>query len=486
MIRAYLHCLAIGATFVVSACEDDPLAGLSGRLVVEMLNLRDAASTVAVKVEPGSETSAPAVRPSTTVRFDPVKVGLVRVEVTALDAGGGPLDRATAYPVAIIEERESRVVLDFSSGTTEIDPPVTGTPGVCLGEDTNGDGARDPIDVLCASCDPANGTLSAVADDPECGSIACQTLDVYRIEGDNTATGSPKCYADNHPALEHDRCAEAGVCKAPDAASCPSTPSLVLEAGVCELIEGCAGPTIRNSVPSKVRAPNGVPCGSDRTCQDGVCVPTQPPPPAAGCADGSREGFLDQSRYPSIAGCSGAWSVGGVLTATAPACGRGGGDDGANSEGSGCSAADLCSAGWHICGGRVEVAARATSCTDAVPPGTPNKALFFAAAQTSDNNSVCGGTGHNDVFGCGNLGTTLTPDKACGPLDRALASTAPNSCGFNEAEPNLGPWQCLGGADSHLREGELVTKVGCPGRSCTYDGQPIGSSDKGGVLCCRD
>jgi hypothetical protein len=31
-----------------------------------------------------------------------------------------------------------------------------------------------------------------------------------------------------------------------------------------------------------------------------------------------------------------------------------------------------------------------------------------------------------------------------------------------------------------------VTKKGCPNHSCSYDGAPVGSSDKGGVLCCRD
>lgn len=102
--------------------------------------------------------------------------------------------------------------------------------------------------------------------------------------------------------------------------------------------------------------------------------------------------------------------------------------------------------------------------------------------------SVCGewGDGFNDVFGCGNLGAGLGPDKSCGPVDRVLASTAPNSCGFNEAEPPHGPWECKGPDDSHLNEGKLVTKKECAGDSCQYDGNPIGSSDKGGVLCCRE
>ncbi|MBI4821004.1 MAG: hypothetical protein HY791_32390 [Deltaproteobacteria bacterium] len=468
------------------ACEDDPLLGISGRLVVEMLNLRAEVTSVEVKVEPGSQTSAPAARPSLEVRFDPVRVGLVRVEVTALDGSANPLDRASAYPVAIVEERESRVILDFTQGMPVppvIEPPVTGTPGVCLGDDTNGDGTRDPLDIICASCNAADGSLSSIGDDPDCGTISCSSLDTHRLEGENSATGAPKCWFDEHPSIESDRCASAGVCKVASAGTCAApTPRVVVEAAICELIEGCSGTT----PPTKVRAPNGTLCGTDRTCVDGVCVENTPPMPAAGCADGAREGFLDMNRYPTIAGCSGAWSVGGVLETSAPACNRAGGDDGAASEGQGCASVDLCATGWHVCRGHEEVTAKAGSCADAVPPGAPDKSLFFALVQRSDDQTVCGGTGHNDVFGCGNLGTTLVPAKGCGPLTKALASTQANACGYNEAEPNLGPWQCLGGGDSHLRESELVTKAGCPNRSCSYDGQPVGSSDKGGVLCCRD
>jgi hypothetical protein len=211
--------------------------------------------------------------------------------------------------------------------------------------------------------------------------------------------------------------------------------------------------------------------------------------PQAGCADGQREGFEDWSAYPSIAACSGAWEVGGVTRSDlAPTCSRGGGDDSGNSEGWGCSAADLCASGWHVCQGKTEVGSKASSCDDAVPWGTPDKALFFAVHQNSDNNSVCddSSSNGNDVFGCGNLGTDLSSDKDCGVLNKVLASMNAGTCGYNEAEPSHGPWECDGGSDSHYHEGELVTKVGCPGTSCSYDGNPVGNSDKGGVLCCRD
>jgi len=224
-----------------------------------------------------------------------------------------------------------------------------------------------------------------------------------------------------------------------------------------------------------------------------VAVKVKPYPPVdpeAGCADGTREGFVDIEAYPHIAGCAGAWDQPGVTPDTVKqTCGGQAGNDSDNAEGTGCSTLDLCGNGWHLCKGWQEVAAKSpTGCAGAVPPDAPPKSLFFAMRQPSENGSVCGdwGDGLNDVFGCGNLGAGLGPDKNCGPLDRVLASTQPGSCGFNEAEPPLGPWECVGGQDSHLNEGALVTKQACKGDSCSYDGYDVGTSDKGGVLCCHD
>lgn len=215
-----------------------------------------------------------------------------------------------------------------------------------------------------------------------------------------------------------------------------------------------------------------------------------PAQPSVGCSDGEREGFLEQATYTHIAACSGGWTVPGITPATVvPACGRQAGDDSGNPDGNGCASADLCADGWHICHGWWEVAARSpTGCAGATPPDATPKSLIFAISQPSDNGSVCGedGDGHNDVFGCGNLGNGLGGDKGCGPLDRVLASTIPDKCGFNEAEPPHGPWQCVGGPGSDLLEGETVTKKGCPSASCQYDGYPVANQDKGGVLCCRD
>ena len=67
-------------------------------------------------------------------------------------------------------------------------------------------------------------------------------------------------------------------------------------------------------------------------------------PASVGCADGTREAFLNVSAYPNIAGCAATWA-GGIsmrAAATGVACGDGLGA---------CAApADACGSGWHVCG----------------------------------------------------------------------------------------------------------------------------------------
>jgi hypothetical protein len=172
-----------------------------------------------------------------------------------------------------------------------------------------------------------------------------------------------------------------------------------------------------------------------------------------GCSDGQREGYFDPAAFPLVASCSGAWSVAGVMGALAPVCGRLGGDDGQKPDGIGCSAADLCAEGWHVCASSAEVAAASPSgCGGAADPQT---LVFFATGQSGAGLSDCG-PGENDLFGCGTIGTAPAP--TCAPLDR----TSADLCAALGA-----PWSCgLDGA----KEATAVTKTG---------------SDGGGVLCCR-
>jgi hypothetical protein len=197
--------------------------------------------------------------------------------------------------------------------------------------------------------------------------------------------------------------------------------------------------------------------------------------PATGCSDGTREGFVDEMLYPAIAGCSGGWTVPGILVSK-PTCARLAGNSSANPKGTGCSTEDLCAAGFHVCAGAVEVAQKSpTGCKGAALAG----ALFFATRQGSTGCAICtlgqnsdpaacngcncamgcapNPTTANDVFGCGTLGQA--PLAACGTLDRF----SNDLCGALGA-----PWSC---GNDGCNEANAVTKP---------------APDGGGVLCCAD
>lgn len=217
-----------------------------------------------------------------------------------------------------------------------------------------------------------------------------------------------------------------------------------------------------------------------------------------GCADGQREGFVDVERFPQIAGCSGAFAVPGILPfnpGLAPACSDvrthdtqkrscgGTGDDNPNPSGVGCTVADLCAEGWHVCKSVSEVAEFApTGCAAATRPDDPP--LFFVIRQSSTGCGICASgksTGpqcqantcaggceqsdaiSNDIFGCGNFGLPIS-NAACGPLNRFSNDKCVGLAGS--------PWNCdLPGSedDTGVCEAYTVTKK---------------SPSHGGVLCC--
>ncbi len=186
------------------------------------------------------------------------------------------------------------------------------------------------------------------------------------------------------------------------------------------------------------------------------------PPDEIGCADGTRDGYLDLDAWTNIAACAGGWSAPGVTgqDAWTPRCDRAAGNSGANLAGAGCGIADLCAEGWHVCGSPDEVAAASPSdCEGAVPHG---HSMFFLIAAGASVQGVCSPdvTAANDLHGCGTLGQPEL--EGCEPLDRRF--------GFADCLRSEGGWQC-GDASRHLEEANLVTKLG---------------PTLGGVLCCRD
>lgn len=189
---------------------------------------------------------------------------------------------------------------------------------------------------------------------------------------------------------------------------------------------------------------------------------TKGPPVSVGCSDGSREGFRTLASWPDIAGCAGAFDQPGILRESADrrTCGSMAGDESGNTAGTGCSAADLCASGWHVCRGPadVDLHSRGGGCEGCIPAREPR---FFVAAGGASTTGICTGDVHasNDLHGCGGLGEP--EDESCTPLLRRM--------GFADCLRTFGVWSCGDSADS-LQEARVVSKT---------------ATTMGGVLCCR-
>lgn len=261
-------------------------------------------------------------------------------------------------------------------------------------------------------------------------------------------------------------------CAPGDVRACYSGPRGTAGVGICREGQrvceaGLFGPCLDEITPASFDECNGVDDDCNGSTDDGFCTGVQ------GCADGTREGFVDEAAFPDIAGCAGGFQIPGVLSELTPVCGSAG-DDSDNPDGAGCSAEDLCGSGFHMCVSAGDVAASSPSGCAGV---TEEPGLFFATRQSGSGCGVCAlGSSTsvncqscvcegdclqtdltaNDVFGCGTVGD-LTP--SCEVLDRFsndVCSTLPP------------PWSC--GGDG-CAEAHAVVKPGPGG---------------GGVLCCRD
>lgn len=105
-------------------------------------------------------------------------------------------------------------------------------------------------------------------------------------------------------------------------------------------------------------------------------------PKLVGCADGQREGFADLKKHPRVAGCVGEWD--GTKNLRDKPTGKPCGDDGEK-----CAVpADVCSAGWHVCG----MAGKAKDITDRTTakdcdnagPGRFNAAVSHSISEEID------------------------------------------------------------------------------------------------------
>lgn len=190
--------------------------------------------------------------------------------------------------------------------------------------------------------------------------------------------------------------------------------------------------------------------GQPKNCSPGTCneyydkCDNQTNGP--GCADSTREGFVDGNTFPNIAGCSGTWSNPGLTNANY-----------------------LCASGWHICNGASDVSSRlpfGKTCADA---WSGSEKRFFATYQSSGGFGYCNTPGTNDIFGCGNYGDPPAPSGSCSPLNVFSSE----DCGAIKYPYSGAPetWRC--GNTSVDSSDELTTVVKL---------QMIG----GGVLCCKN
>lgn len=230
--------------------------------------------------------------------------------------------------------------------------------------------------------------------------------------------------------------------------------------GVPVVVGGAGGVSGTGGVPALGGRGGAVAAGG----RGGTVAPPPPPPSVVGCADGTREAFVSTTRFPTVAGCSGGWSVAGVLTPASllPACNRAAGNSGLRPGGVGCSVADLCGVGWHVCAGALELTALGVGCqSSGIATGGNADPLFFVTRQRGGPGTTCSPTdivGINNLHGCGNFG--LAEDVACmPPLDAQLSHT---ECA------DTPPWSC-DDPTTTADEATVVTKAGSPA---------------GGVLCC--
>lgn len=172
-------------------------------------------------------------------------------------------------------------------------------------------------------------------------------------------------------------------------------------------------------------------------------------PGAIGCADGQREAFVDAAAFPAIAGCLASWN--GTQSMRAPGTGAPCGDD----RGECAVPADVCAAGWHVCGARGAIAdLRQVSAEQCEQAGGGR---FSSAISHCETQSGC------------TYDTRPEGDYEC--FERGWCSETVccgNDCGqFGSCTDGVWPGK------THIAQG---TDQGCGATSARR---------AGGVLCCR-
>lgn len=121
--------------------------------------------------------------------------------------------------------------------------------------------------------------------------------------------------------------------------------------GTLLFVAACGSPTVHVATDDERRARAASPAVASEelvTLEDGrtitVAHSVASAPEISGCADGTREAFLETARFPDIAGCAASWPFTQSLRA------RGTGTPCGDRAGRCASPADACAPGFHVCG----------------------------------------------------------------------------------------------------------------------------------------
>lgn len=384
----------------------------------------------------------------------------------ALSSAGCDVGRSILVPLVDTSEKDASEREASVKDAPAADAPTTDAPEVGMdavvdvGLDAPGDAGNDST--LDASVDGSSIFPSA----PDAGADDAAAVTVVCGPGETDCSGA--C---------HNLVADPNHCGACGRACAPG---LVCSDAVC--MATCSPPSTRCGAECVLLGDNPLHCGAcgrscliADTCSGGVCTPLVSAS-ASGCADGTREAFTDTTVFPDIAACAGGFSVPGVFPAPVragvAACATSGNNSGTNVNGAGCSAADLCGAGWHICrAGEVGLVSGGLGCSATTFPVDQ----FFAAAVSGPGCHRCAVPSNTVLVGC--TSSSCTPGCrerndlnnglfGCGAgrasVDCELTVTAGDRC----VDVPAGAWTC----PSDTSESQTVTKAQAAG---------------GGVLCCR-
>ena len=390
-------------------------------------------------------------------------------DASSADSGGGAVTTDTSQLADSVKAAEDGGGADSAVADTPADTAANVDTGTVSAADSLPD---TPVDSMADSvADSVSDAGSDIVADPVADTVADTVPD---------AGGVADAGTDLDAAAETVFDAAADTALGPDTGSVAEPPA---DAGAPADVDAAADASA--PADSEVVADGAVDSAADVSADTAADTAA---PAQIGCSDGAREGFLDKTKYPLVAGCTGAWDIPGIHKG-APACGRKAGNTGSNAAGKGCNVEDLCADSWHVCYGAKDLKERnPLGCAGILDDGGQSPAFFLARSSStgafncSQDSTKFGDPGtSNDLFGCGDLGCGIDfkTYPTCDPLNRA----SHDICKGLRNDLGCGDW-C-----SHLGKFAGQKNTWDCGKNTTNEANVVVKVDplvQGGVLCCAD